>query len=231
MEIKTSQVSQNYLNNVEVEKSSNVEKAFSDFINENGYLKSSLEETELKKLSYEEAKELRIKLEENGYSKQVSYNTNQISSIGNTLLMVTDFTNDDKFNKALFETMKTKEFPGLYLDEVKHNMEYTQGRRKFPYPTITLEESRGEFSPLNSYEIKNMDIEDFLKDIIKTYENLLSELPYFLDKEETEKTLNDYKELQKEYHNKKDEETVILNNLITNNKINPLLNDENYQYL
>ena len=77
MEIQTTQVSQNYQNNVTSESTTKVDKVFENMINEDGSLKISLNETELKKLSYEEAKELREKLEENGYCRKGFFELNR----------------------------------------------------------------------------------------------------------------------------------------------------------
>ncbi len=223
MEIQTTQVSQNYQNNVTSKSTTKVDKVFENMINEDGSLKISLNETELKKLSYEEAKELREKLEENGYLKKDN-NENQLYSVGNTLLSVINFTNDDDFNKTLFETMKTKENPGLYLDEVKHNIEYEGGNRQFPWPTISLDEAQGNYTPFSNEQYKNLDIQQFLTNIIETYQELLLKLPSYLDREETQETLDNYKELQKNYQEKQDEKKAILENLTKNNKQNPLIN-------
>ena len=172
-----------------------------------------LRETELKKLSYEEAKELNIKLEKNGYFGEVNNDSIGIMTIGNTLLKVTSLTNDDDFNKVLFEEMKTKKHPAFFFDQIKHDIEYTKGNRDFPSGTISLNEAQGNYSPLSSYEYKNLDIQKFLINIIAVFDKMLSNLPYYRDREETEESLNTYKELQKKYHKKVDEKNAILESL------------------
>ncbi len=223
MEIQTTQVSQNYQNNVTSESATKVDKIFENMINEDGNLNVFIDESELKDLSYEEAKELREKLEENGYLEE-SKNGDQRISFGSALLQVTNFSNDDDFNKTLFETMKTKEYPGLYFDEIKHNIEYEAGNRQFPWPTISLDEAQGNYTPFSNEQYKNLDIQQFLTNIIEIYQELLLKLPSYLDREETQETLDNYKELQKNYQEKQDEKKAILENLTKNNKQNPLIN-------
>lgn len=224
MEIQSTQISQSYQSDIKKENSTKVEDLFKNMINENGFLNMSSNEAELKKLSYEEAKELRVKLEDNGYLKKADKNGNQLISFGSALLQVTDLTNDDSFNKTLFETMKSKDNPGLYLDEIKHNMGYTQGNMEFTFESISVAEAQGSFSPLTSKEIKNINVEKFLQDIIDTYEELLLKLPSYLDREEIQQSLNDYRQLQKDYQEKQNEKNVVLENLTKNHRENPLIN-------
>jgi len=226
MEINTTQVSPNYTSELKSESSTKVNDVFENMINEDGHLAMDLEESELRDLSYEEAKELKLKLEENGYFDAIHNDTSGLMTIGNSLLKVTDLTNDDDFNKALFETMQTKEHPGLYFDEIKHNIDYSLGNRQFPWPTISVDEAQGDYLPLTGDEYKNLDVQKFLSTIIQTYQEMLLKLPGYLDREETEETLNNYKELQKSYQEKKDEKNALLENLTKNNKENPLLNIE-----
>jgi len=225
MEIQATTTSQNYATTTtQKADSSNKEEKFSKFISEDGILNISFDEKELKELTYEEAKELRAYLEEAGYLKDVDSNGNQLATFGSGLLQITDLTNDDSFNKTMFETMKTKSEPGLFLMEVRHNMEYSQGRREHPWPTISVNEAQGNFSPMSAEEFKNIDVQKFLDDIIKTYEELLFNLPYYLDREETEKTLQGYKELKEEYQKELDEKNAMLESYTKNTKENPLLN-------
>lgn len=226
MEINTTQVSPTYQSELQTESSAKVNDVFENMIHEDGNLAMDLEESELRNLSYEEAKELKLKLEENGYFDEIHNDTSGLMTIGNSLLKVTSLTNDEEFNKALFETMKTKEHPGLYFDEIKHNIEYSQGNRDFPWPSISVDEVQGYREPLTGDEYKNLDVQSFLSSIIKTYQELLLNLPSHLDEEETEETLNNYIELQKSYQEKKDEKNALLESLTKNNKENPLLNIE-----
>jgi len=227
MEIQATTISQSYTTNATTKTdSSKVEEKFSKFISEDGTLNISFDEKELKELSYEEAKELRAYLKEAGHLKDVDSNGNQLSTFGSGLLQVTDLTNDDTFNKTMFETMKTKKEPGFFLMEVRHNMEYSQGRREHPWPTISLDEAQGNFSPMTPEEFKQINVQEFLDDIIKTYEELLFNLPYYLDREETEKTLQGYKELQKNYQKELNEKNATLESYTKNTKENPLLSME-----
>lgn len=222
MEIQANSITQSYQTNT-VSKA-RVDELYSDFMGEDDQLHVSFHEEELKKLTYEEAKALREKLETNGHFKDIDESGNERSSFGSGLLQVTGLTNDDSFNKAMFETMKTKESPGFYLMELRHNMEYTQGKRAHPWPTISVEEAQGKMHRLTPQELKEIDVQEFLNDIIKTYEELLLNLPYYLDREETENTLNGYKELQENYQKEQNEKNAILESYTKNTKENPLLN-------
>lgn len=226
MEIQTSLVSQNYQTNLKKANSTNVEDTFKNIIGEDGTLNISFDESELRNLSYEEAKALRVKLEESGHLQATDANGNQLATFGSSLLQVTNLTNDDSFNKAMFETMKNSEEPGLMLMELKHNMEYSQGKRAHPWPTLSLDEVQGNMTQLTPEEFRNIDVKKFLDEIIKTYEELLLNLPHYLDKNETEETLNGYKELKEKYQKELDEKSAILESYTKNNKENPFINKE-----
>lgn len=226
MEIQASYQTQNYQNTVQAKESSKTQEQFSKFINKDGTLNISLDERELKELSYEEIKELRKYLQEAGVLKDTDANGNSIGGLGSSLLHITDLTNDESFNKTMFETMKTKDEPGLFFMEMKHNMEYAQGRRAHPWPTISLDEAQGNFSPMSAEEFKTIDVKKFLNEIIKAYEELLFNLPYYLDRKETEETLQGYKDLQESYQKELDEKNSILESYTKNNKENRLLKNE-----
>jgi hypothetical protein len=223
MLVKNTLPSQSYSNDTKHENSPNVEKLFHSLINEEGDFDISFDEEELKNLTYQEAKELKIKLEDNGYLKNLDTETEGLSPMGAGLLKVITFTYDDEFNKSLFETMKTKENPNVFLDQMIHNIEYTKGNREFPAPNITLEEMQGEYTALSPNEIKAIDINDFLKQIIQAYEKLLTKLPEEYDKEETEESLKDLKTLQNEYKTIDNEKSALLSTMMKVNRPNPLL--------
>ena len=144
---------------------------------ENGFITGDFEERKFKHLSFEEAKALQLKLEKDGYFNKGDEDIANIAfaNIGASLLQATTYTNDDEFNKALFETMKTKEHPMNYLNEINHNLEYSQGRRKFPYPTIYIGEVQGltnygfTYKKMSKDEISNINISEFIKFMINTY--------------------------------------------------------------
>jgi len=224
MIIKNIFPSQNYSSDTKHENSSNVEKLFQSLIDEDGDFDITFDEEELKKLTFQEVKELKHKLEDNGYLQNVDTQSGDLSPIESSgLLQVVSYTYDEEFNKSLFETMKEKENPKLFLDEITHNIEYTQGNREFPWPNVSLDEMQGEYTALESNEIKATDVNDFLKQIIPAYEKLLTNLPDEYDKEDTEESLKSLKDLKEDYKTIDNEKNVLLSSLMKVNRPNPLL--------
>ena len=225
MQIKNTLLSQNYSSDNKQQSSQNVEKLFHSLINDEGDFNISFDEEELKNLTFQEAKELKIKLEDNGYLKDLDDDINHgISENSSGLLKVVTFTYDEEFNQSLFETMKHKETPKLFLEEMIHNIEYTQGKREHLWPTISLEESQGEYTPLHENEIKSIDIEDFLNKTIASYEKLLTTVSTNYDKDETEQSLKDLKEIQSGYKTQDNEKNALLSSMMRVTRPNPLLN-------
>ncbi|MDY0320213.1 MAG: hypothetical protein RBR23_00640 [Arcobacteraceae bacterium] len=177
----------------------------------------NLQESNLRTLDFQELKEIKLELEKSNklYSLGLDFNAS-------SLLEATTLTNDVNFNKSLVETMQTKESPFFYLMETKHNMEYSEGRREYPWPTLSVEEAQGNYSPLTNEEIKNINIAKFLETIISAYEELLSNLPHYYDREETKQSLEDLKEIKQNYQKLQDEQNSLLDSFIKNNRPNPL---------
>jgi len=223
MLVKNTLPSQSYSSDTKHENSSNVDKLFHSLIDEDGDFDINFDEEELKNLTFQEAKELKIKLEDNGYLKNLDSDTEGLSPVGAGLLKVITFTYDEEFNKSLFETMKTKESPKLFLDQMIHNIEFTKGNREFPWPNITLDEMQGEYTALSQNEIKALDINEFLHQIIPAYEKLLTKLPSEYDKDEVEQSLKDLKDLQNDYKTIDNEKSALLSTMMKVNRPNPLL--------
>jgi hypothetical protein len=224
VQIKTALLSQNYSRDAKQQESSNVEKLFHSLINEEGDFDLSFDEEELKKLTFNEAKELKIKLEVNGYLQNLDNEVVESSSfLGSGLLKVINLTYEEEFNKSLFEKMQTKKEPDLFLEEMKHNMEYSEGRRDNPWPNTSEKEFQGDFFALTADEIKTLDIEKYLENTIESYSKLLSKMPTDFVKEELEQSLNDFKELQEGYKTKDNEKSALLSSMMRVNRPNPLL--------
>lgn len=231
MEVQATQILQNYKPDLKSEKLNTVEKVFNNLIQEdiNNEKKSAkgpysvkigrdISEQELKKLSYEEVKELKSKLDEMNYFDKTNENgPDFLDYAGIGLLSVVDFTNDDNFNKTLFETMKNKDEPGLFLAEIKHNMEYSKGLKEYPFGASMEGDSN-----MTTNQIKNINVNEFLENAIVLYKKALSLLPPFLDRERTEQSLEDLKNLKENYEKRKKENNIILENITRNNKPNIL---------
>jgi len=223
MLIKNVLPSQSYSSDTKHENSSNVEKLFQSLIDEDGDFDLSFDEESLKNLTFQEAKELKIKLEDNGYLQNFDNDVEGLSPTASGLLQVVTFTYDEEFNKSLFESMKSKENPKKFLEEMVHNIEFTQGNREFPWPNITLDELQGDYVALEKSEIKSTNITSFLQQIIPAYEKLLSKLPEDYNEEEVEQSLKDLKELQKDYKTVDSEKNALLSTMMKVTRPNPLL--------
>lgn len=177
----------------------------------------NFQESNLRTLDFQELKELKLELEKSNklYSSGLDFNSL-------SLLEATTLTNDINFNKSLVETMQKKESPFLYMMETKHNMEYSEGRREYPWPTLSVEEAQGNYSPLTNEEIKKINIDKFLETIISEYEKLLSNLPHYYDREETKQSLEDLKEIKQNYQKIQNEQKSLLDSFTKNNRPNPL---------
>lgn len=185
---------------------------------------NDLNERELKKLTFEEAKALQLQREKDGSyrKKEGAEYAAHFADKGSSLLQVTTLTNDDAFNKAVFEKMKEKEIPSFYLEGVKHNMDYSQGRRKHPYPTLSVTEVHGNFNALSREEINNLDLDLFLKEMINIYTELLRTSAPYIDKEKAEQNLNDFEDIQNNYNKYKEKNDALLKNMLRGNSVNPL---------
>ena len=224
MQIENALLSQNYSNDKKQNHAQTVENIFHNLINDDGDFNISFDEEELKSLTFQEAKELKIKLEDNGYLQDVNDDINHgISENSSGLLKVVTFTYDEEFNQSLFNTMKSKDNPKVFLEEMIHNIEYSEGKRENLWPTVSIEETQGEYTALNDNEIKNIDIKEFLQTTIKAYEQLLSTISTGYDQEDTAQSLHDLKEISNGYHTQDSEKNALLSSIMRVNRPNPLM--------
>lgn len=179
-------------------------------------------------MSYEELKQYQPQIDAHYQSTNlmnetdinVGYSTNPFYPwVG-----IVGLTNDEEFNKTLFDTVKSKTPTegALHMDMIIHNMEYTEGRRMFPWPTLYVEEALGNYSPLTKDEMKQLDVQKFLSQMIDDYKQLLLNLPHYYKRDEVEEHLQSFEQLQNSYQSKLDEKNSILAQLLKNNKPNPL---------
>lgn len=183
---------------------------------------NDLGETDLKKLTYEEAKAIQQYREKEGLESpkgEANFGGHRVA--GDSLLQITTFTDDDAFNKAAFNKMKEKEFPSMYLNEIEHNMNHMQGKREHPFPTLLHDELYGGFSGLTETEIKSIDIELFMEQMISIYTRLLSTGSH-VSKDKTEQSLNDMKDIQNDYYKYKEENEALLKEMTKTNSMNPV---------
>ncbi|WP_072681832.1 hypothetical protein [Arcobacter sp. LA11] len=203
-----------------VEKNSTTQKSddFSQLLET-----KDMTESEYKKLTFEEAKELQLQREKEGAfkTKETEGYDLMFGEFGTSLLQVTTLTNDEAFNKAAFETMKKKEIPAMYLTELKNNMDYHAGRRKNPHGSLDVSEVYGNSSSLSRNEMNQIDLDAFLENIINTYVQLLSNLPSYLNRDDTKQSLDDLKEIQENYQENKNDNKTVVEQIVGSNNINP----------
>lgn len=224
MLVKNTLPSQSYSSDTKHEhSSSNVEKLFHSLINDDEEFNISFDEEELKNLSFEEAKELKIKLEDNGYLQNLDSEIEGLSPSGSGLLKVVTFTYDEEFNKSLFETMKQKDNPKQFLDEMIHNIEYTKGNREYLWPNVSEDEILGEYVSLDTRAIKMIDVQEFLGSTIAAYEKLLSTKSENYETDEIEQSLKDLKTIQNGYKTIDNEKSALLSSMMRVSRPNPLL--------
>jgi len=187
---------------------------------------NDLGETDLKKLTYEEAKAIQLQREKEGLTdRNITTDGSAFGGHGvggDSLLRITTLTEDDAFNKAAFEKMKQKDMPSMYLNEIEHNMNHTLGKRAHPFPTILVDELYGGYSPATKQEIKSIDIELFMEQIINTYTQLLMNGTSHTSKDKTEQSLNDMKDIKDNYYKYKEEKETLLKAMTRTNSVNPV---------
>lgn len=176
-------------------------------------------------MTYEEAKQYKPQIDE--YLKQIGITddaplsnydliTPWIKSIG--------LTNDESFNKALFDGVKKLEGTDamLYMADMIHNMEYSLGIKKYPAGAITLEEARGNTPFLSRNGAKQMDTANFFDKVLEGYRYWAG--LYDGLEEQTQRIINQVKELREDYKKNLAENQSILGQFMKNNKPNPLQN-------
>ena len=187
---------------------------------------SFLEEAEKKisTLSYEEAKQYKPKID--NYFKQLGLGDNaplsKMLSMSSPWINTIGLTNDESFNKALFDNVKTKEATDgwLYMSDTIHNMEYAVGIKKYPAGALSIEEAQGNAPFLSRNDAKQIDIANFFDKVLEGYRYWAK--IYQGIEEQTNKIIAGIKDLKEDYQKNLDENKALLEQLTKNTKPNPL---------
>ena len=110
----------------------------------------------------------------------------------------------------------------MYLNEIEHNMNHTLGKRAQPFPTLIVDELYGGFNPATKQEIKSIDLDVFIDQIINTYNQLLLNGTSYTSKDDIKQSLNDMKDIKENYNKYKEENKALLEAMTRDNKPNPL---------
>lgn len=225
MKINQALFLQNNSSDTKDKNPSNVNKIFDSLLSQNGDdVEITLEESDLKELSFQEVKELKIKLQDSGYLVNLSEDIIKESSfLSSGLLKTITFTYDEEFNKSLFNEMKNKEDSNLFLEEITHNIEHSNGKKEHPWFIYPEDESYENYSPSTTNEIKATNIKEFLDKSIKSYEKLLSDPNNTHDVDEIKQSINNLKNLQKSYISIDNEKSALLSTMMRVSRPNPLL--------
>ena len=229
---------QSFLNQNAVEQTTEVKKYSSLTLNEfqaNFHPNSTenidttaLDETtkKISTMSYEEAKQYKPQIDE--YLKQAGFtNDSPLSNLtfmDFTWIQTIDLTNDESFNKALFNGVKTLEGTDaqLYMSNMIHNMEYAAGIKKYPAGVLTLEEAYGNTPFLSRNGAKQTDTANFCDKVLDGYRYWAG--MYRGIEEQTQRIIGQVKDLKKDYEENLAQNQSILAQFLKNNKPNPLEN-------
>lgn len=228
---------QSFLNRNSVEKTTETRKISSMTLNEfqANFHPHSIENIDttvldevskkISTMSYEEAKQYKPQIDE--YLKQIGITddaplsnydliTPWIKSIG--------LTNDESFNKALFDGVKKLEGTDaeLYMADMIHNMEYSLGIKKYPAGAISLEEAQGNTPFLSRNGAKQVDTTNFFDTVLEGYKYWAS--LYEGIEEQTQRIINQVKDLKEDYKKNLAQNQSILEQFMKNTKPNPLEN-------
>lgn len=177
-------------------------------------------------MTYEEAKQYKPQIDE--YLKQVGFTDDaplsNLTFSDYSWIQTIDLTKDENFNKALFDGVKKLEGTDaeLYMANMIHNMEYSLGIKKYPAGAISLEEAQGNTPFLSRNGAKQMDTANFFDTVLEGYKYWAS--LYEGIEEETQKIINQVKDLKENYKKNLAENQSILGQIMKNNKPNPLEN-------
>lgn len=177
-------------------------------------------------MTYEEAKQYKPQIDE--YLKQVGFTDDaplsNLTFSDYSWIQTIDLTKDENFNKALFDGVKKLEGTDaeLYMANMIHNMEYSLGIKKYPAGAISLEEAQGNTPFLSRNGAKQMDTANFFDTVLEGYKYWAS--LYEGIEEQTQKIINQVKDLKENYKKNLAENQSILGQIMKNNKPNPLEN-------
>ncbi len=183
----------------------------------------------ISQLSYEDAKQYKPQIDEFFKQKGITDETPLSSMVFMAFPWITtiNLTNDESFNKTLFDTVKTKEDPQtsdgfMFMLKTIHNMEYAVGKKEYPWEIITLDEAYGNSPYLSKGEAKQTDIANFFDKVIRAYKDLLANFPMDNIYEQTVRGLRDLEDLELQYQKNVSENKSLLEQLTRNTKPNPL---------
>ena len=177
-------------------------------------------------MTYEEAKQYKPQIDE--YLKQVGFTDDaplsNLTFSDYSWIQTIDLTKDESFNKALFDGVKKLEGTDaeLYMANMIHNMEYSLGIKKYPAGAISLEEAQGNTPFLSRNGAKQMDTANFFDKVLEGYRYWAG--LYDGIEEQTERIINQVKELREDYKKNLAQNQSILEQFMKNNKPNPLEN-------
>ena len=176
-------------------------------------------------MSYEEAKQYKPQIDE--YFKQTGFTDDSplsnLTFLDFTWIQTIGLTNDESFNKALFDGVKKLEGTDaeLYMSNMIHNMEYSLGIKKYPAGVITLEEAGGNTPFLSRNGAKQTDTANFFDKVLEGYRYWAS--LYDGIEEQTQRIIGQVKDLQEGYKKNLAQNQSILEQFMKNNKPNPFV--------
>ena len=177
-------------------------------------------------MSYEEAKQYKPQIDE--YLKQTGFTDDaplsNLTFMDYTWIQTIGLTNDESFNKALFDGVKKLEGTDaqLYMSNMIHNMEYSLGIKKYPAGAISLDEAQGNTPFLSRNGAKQTDTTNFFDTVLEGYRYWAG--LYDGIEEQTQGIIGQIKELREDYKNNLAQNQSILGQFMKNNKPNPLQN-------
>lgn len=176
-------------------------------------------------MSYEEVKKYKPQIDE--YFKQIGFTNDSplsnLTFLDFTWIQTIGLTNDESFNKALFDGVKKLEGTDaeLYMSNMIHNMEYSLGIKKYPAGVITLEEAGGNTPFLSRNGAKQTDTTNFFDKVLEGYRYWAS--LYDGIEEQTQRIIGQVKDLQEDYKKNLAQNQSILEQFMKNNKPNPFV--------
>ena len=176
-------------------------------------------------MSYEEVKKYKPQIDE--YFKQTGFTDDSplsnLTFLDFTWIRTIGLTNDESFNKALFDGVKKLEGTDaeLYMSNMIHNMEYSLGIKKYPAGVITLEEAGGNTPFLSRNGAKQTDTANFFDKVLEGYRYWAS--LYDGIEEQTQRIIGQVKDLQEGYKKNLAQNQSILEQFMKNNKPNPFV--------
>ena len=176
-------------------------------------------------MSYEEVKKYKPQIDE--YFKQIGFTNDSplsnLTFLDYTWIQTIGLTNDESFNKDLFDGVKKLEGTDaeLYMSNMIHNMEYSLGIKKYPAGVITLEEAGGNTPFLSRNGAKQTDTANFFDKVLEGYRYWAS--LYDGIEEQTQRIIGQVKDLQEGYKKNLAQNQSILEQFMKNNKPNPFV--------